>query len=79
MFHLRGDTAPEVGVRPLRVQHGSDDGFVLSDQQVEGVGVGEDVVRVRVLRRREKRRGRGKEKQVVTQARTPPQTQEGQL
>lgn len=51
--HLRGDTAPEVGVRPLRVKHGSHDRLVLGDQQVEGVGVGEDVVRVGVLRRRE--------------------------
>lgn len=51
--HLRGDPAPEVGVRPLRVQHGSHDRLVLGDQQVEGVGVGEDVVRVGVLRRRE--------------------------
>lgn len=50
--HLRGDTAPEVGVRPLRVKHGRHHRLVLGDQQVEGVGVGEDVVGVGVLRRR---------------------------
>lgn len=46
------------------MKHGSDDGLVLGDQQVEGVGVGEDVVRVGVLRRegdKEKRKQGGKE------------------
>lgn len=48
---LRSDAAPVVGVRSLGVQHGRDDRLVLRDQQVEGVGVGEDIVRVGELER----------------------------
>lgn len=52
--HLRRDAAPEVGVRPRGVQHGSDDRLVLRYQQVEGVGVGEDVVRVGELEQKKR-------------------------
>lgn len=49
--HLWCDAAPEVGVGPRGVQHGSHDRLVLGNQEVEGVGVGEDVVRVGELRK----------------------------
>lgn len=52
LLHLGGDSAPEVGVGALGVQHGGDHRLVLGDQQVEGVGVGQDVVRVGVLKGR---------------------------
>lgn len=57
--HLRRDAAPEVGIRARGVQHGGDDRLVLRYQQVEGVGVGEDVVRVGELE--QKKRGEQEE------------------
>lgn len=73
--HLRRDAAPEVGVRSRGVQHGSDDRLVLRYQQVEGVGVGEDVVRVGELE--QKKRDRQEEERPLKAAQKKEQKQSG--
>lgn len=69
--HLRSDAAPVVGVRPLRIEHGSDDRLVLRYEQVERVWVGEDVVCVSVLKQRDTRGQRRERNRRVTAASCP--------
>lgn len=51
VVYLRSDAAPEVGVERARLQHGRHQRQVLSHQQTEQAGVGQQVVAVHKLQR----------------------------
>lgn len=51
VVYLRSDATPEVGVERARLQHGRHQRQVLSHQQAEQAGVGQQVVAVHKLQR----------------------------